>query len=33
MEWGVGALQQMTKRIPPNTWYNLLMEFFILCFF
>jgi hypothetical protein len=23
MEWGVGASQQKTKRIPPNTCYNL----------
>jgi hypothetical protein len=23
MEWGVGALQQMTKHIPLNTCYNL----------
>jgi hypothetical protein len=23
MEWGVDALQQMTKHIPPNTCYNL----------
>jgi hypothetical protein len=22
MEWGVGASQQKTKRIPPNTHYN-----------
>jgi hypothetical protein len=33
MEWGVGASQQKTKHIPPNTCYNLpnqLMDFKIL---
>ena len=26
MEWGVGASQQKTKHIPPNTCYNLLNQ-------
>jgi hypothetical protein len=33
MEWGVGASQQKTKHIPPNTHYNLSNQLLDFKFF